>query len=289
MNRLKEVKKIYDETPIPDELHMQIQQMIKNNVQSTRPRYRSSWFAIPLGIATAFIFLLNTSGAFAATVSDIPLVGYIAKIFTITSYQKEDASKYVDVKIPALKETGNSELEKQINTEIKEKINETVSQSEKNAEQYYHAFLETGGDESDFLPVIINVDYEIKSSNDDFVSFVITKLENHTSVETEKYFYNINLKTGEMITLQDLYGPQYKEVINPQITQQIKEREESNENQMFFHDHGLTFKTIADDQKFYINDSNQFVIVFDKYEIAPGAMGFPEFILSSLPNLTCIQ
>lgn len=286
MNRLKETKKIYDETQIPDELQEQIKQVIKNNVQSTRSKYRVSWFALPLSIATAFVFLVNTSDVFAATVSDIPLMGYIAKIFTITSYQKEDTSKYVDVKIPALKETGNSELEERINKEIKEKINETVSQSEKNAEQYYRAFLETGGDESDFLPVIINVDYEIKSSNEDFVSFVITKLENHTSVGTEKYFYNINLKTGEIITLQDLYGSQYKELINPQITQQIKEREESNENQMFFHDYGLEFKTISDEQKFYINESNQVVIVFDKYEIAPGAMGFPEFILSSSPNLT---
>lgn len=289
MNRLKEAKKIYDETQIPDELDMQIKQVINNNVKSIRPKHHASWFAIPLGIATAFIFLVNTSDAFAATISDIPFVEYIAKIFTITSYQKEDTSKYVDVKIPALKETGNSELEERINKEIKEKINEAVSQSEKNAEQYYRAFLETGGDESDFLPVIINVDYEIKSSNDDFVSFVITKLENHTSVGTEKYFYNINLKTGEIITLQDLYGPQYKELINPQITQQIKEREAADENQMFFHDYGLEFKTIADNQNFYINNSNEVIIVFDKYEIAPGYMGFPEFILSSSPDLTSTQ
>ncbi|MTL84275.1 DUF3298 domain-containing protein, partial [Turicibacter sanguinis] len=31
--------------------------------------------------------------------------------------------------------------------------------------------------------------------------------------------------------------------------------------------------------KFYLNEQNQIVIVFDKYDIAPGYMGFPEFIV----------
>ena len=30
---------------------------------------------------------------------------------------------------------------------------------------------------------------------------------------------------------------------------------------------------------FYINDENQLVIVFDEYEVAPGSMGTPEFVI----------
>ena len=39
------------------------------------------------------------------------------------------------------------------------------------------------------------------------------------------------------------------------------------------------FKSIAIDQNFYINDENQLVIVFDEYEVAPGSMGTPEFVI----------
>ena len=39
------------------------------------------------------------------------------------------------------------------------------------------------------------------------------------------------------------------------------------------------FKSIAPDQNFYINDENQLVIVFDEYEVAPGSMGTPEFVI----------
>ena len=35
----------------------------------------------------------------------------------------------------------------------------------------------------------------------------------------------------------------------------------------------------APDQNFYINDENQLVIVFDEYEVAPGSMGTPEFVI----------
>ena len=41
------------------------------------------------------------------------------------------------------------------------------------------------------------------------------------------------------------------------------------------------FQSIEDDQSFYINNSGQLVIVFDEYEVAPGSMGMPEFVIPS--------
>ena len=39
------------------------------------------------------------------------------------------------------------------------------------------------------------------------------------------------------------------------------------------------FKEIKADQNFYFNSSNDLVIVFDEYEVAPGSMGNPEFVI----------
>ena len=39
------------------------------------------------------------------------------------------------------------------------------------------------------------------------------------------------------------------------------------------------FEKIADDQNFYINNEGNIVICFDKYEVAAGAQGSPEFVI----------
>ncbi|MDE7061582.1 MAG: RsiV family protein, partial [Lachnospiraceae bacterium] len=33
------------------------------------------------------------------------------------------------------------------------------------------------------------------------------------------------------------------------------------------------------DRNFYLNAENKLVIVFDEYEVAPGSMGMPEFVI----------
>ena len=56
-----------------------------------------------------------------------------------------------------------------------------------------------------------------------------------------------------------------------------------NEYDIYFNDFQdetqLLFKEISKDQKFFINDDGNIVICFDKYEIAPGATGSPEFVI----------
>ena len=37
--------------------------------------------------------------------------------------------------------------------------------------------------------------------------------------------------------------------------------------------------TVSPDHNFYINNKGDLVIVFDKYEVGPGSMGTPEFII----------
>ena len=55
------------------------------------------------------------------------------------------------------------------------------------------------------------------------------------------------------------------------------------------------FKEIERDQDFYINGQNKLVIVFEEYEVAPGNMGRPEFVIdtsilkSILPQPSLLQ
>lgn len=43
---------------------------------------------------------------------------------------------------------------------------------------------------------------------------------------------------------------------------------------------GLDFVTLDDRHNFYWDKDGNLVIVFDKYEVAPGSMGTPEFVIN---------
>jgi hypothetical protein len=89
---------------------------------------------------------------------------------------------------------------------------------------------------------------------------------------TDRVAYNYNLNTGEELKLSYLFKKDfnYKDYINNEILKQMKTGED-----IYFHDEG-GFKTISDDQRFYLADGN-IVIYFTQYEIAPYAAGIPEF------------
>lgn len=39
------------------------------------------------------------------------------------------------------------------------------------------------------------------------------------------------------------------------------------------------FQSIDADQNFYLDEENRLVILFDEYEVAPGSMGMPRFLI----------
>ena len=42
---------------------------------------------------------------------------------------------------------------------------------------------------------------------------------------------------------------------------------------------GEEFATVSADHNFYWNENGDLVIIFDKYEVGPGSMGTPEFVI----------
>lgn len=137
--------------------------------------------------------------------------------------------------------------------------------------------METGGTPEEWAEhnIQIVVGYEIKQQNNDYLSFIIRGTENWTNAYSETKYYNLDLKTGKFVTLQDMLGSHYIELANECIREQIAEREKAGE--VFFTAEEGGFWGISEDTKFYINENNRPVIVFEKYEIAPGSSGEIEF------------
>ena len=269
----------YHSVDIPPELDFAVSSALR---EGERRRRRARWQGRALASLAAccasFVLLVNASPAFASAVYQVPVLGDLARVVTVTEYSIADEERLIDVRLPAVEDTGHSDLEQRINTEIQTRIDAVLAEAQARAEETKEAFVATGGDPDEFMPVIIDVDYEVKCRNDQYLSFVIFKTETKASAYTEFFCYNIDLETGTDLTLQDMLGPDYREIANQVIREEIARRSQDPDNVYFDGTDGIQgFQSIAADQPFYINEAGNPVVVFEKYEIAPGYMGQQEF------------
>lgn len=276
----EQAKDRYQKIEIPDELSFSIEQaLFKGKKKKKIYRQIKHFTAIVAGFFLCFIIGVNSNTAFAGIMYEIPMLGTVAKLFTFSSYEEEREDSYLTVNIPEIKNTGNSVLEERINNEIRLKMKEVLQQAEQRAKDYREAYIETGGDPEKAWKMEIDIDYELKCSTPNYLSFVIWKSESLASSYSEQYYYNIDLQTGKELSLRDLLGPNYIEICNCIVKEEIKARRENGED-FFGNDkesEALAFQSIDENQTFYINQEGVVVLTFEKYSIAPGYMGIQEF------------
>lgn len=284
MSILKKAKQTYNLIEIPQELGYVVNRAVHENKVHKRESMRTWLKGATATLATTFalfVILLNTNESFAKAMEDVPIIGSIAEVFTVREYKEESEVELIEAKIPAIRNTGNTDLENRINYEISSKINEVLEEAKQRAEEYKNAVLATGGTMEDFIPTQINIDYEITYQDEKLISFVITKSESFASAYQEQYFYNIDIENGKELNLKDVLGANYKEIVDAEVNKQIAERKaQDEENNLYFTPEEGGFSGIDNEyQEFYINEDKKVTIVFQKYDIAPGYMGIQNFVI----------
>lgn len=286
MSKLEIMKERYDQIAIPEELNARINREIEKSRERQEEKGRvggnHSFKKVIRGVGAAaaavcilFIAALNVSPVFAKEAEQFPMIGGLARILTFRSYETEKDDIAVSVEIPTVEmiaeDTGIAVDE--INQEILARCNQYAAEALQRAEEYRAAFLETGGTPEEWAEhdIRITVGYEIKQQNNDYLSFIVRGTENWSNAYHESRYYNLDLRTGEMVTLKDMLGDDYEGLANESIREQIAERQKAGE--VFFTAEEGGFVGISEDAKFYINERNRPVIVFGKYEIAPGSSG----------------
>lgn len=294
MGKLERMKEKYDQIAIPEELDFRI----KREIQKSRKQQdekkkagRSRRFkrvirgaeAAAAAACILFTAALNTSPVFAKEAGQFPVIGSLARVLTFRSYETEKDDIVMSVEIPTIEVTtgGTGLTADEINQEILARCEQYAGEARLRAEEYRSAYLETGGKQEDWAEhdIEITVSYEIKQQNNDYLSFVVRGNENWTNANSESKYYNLDLRTGETVTLKGMLGEGYVELVNESIREQIAERQKAGE--VFFTAEEGGFAGISEDAKFYINEANHPVIVFDKYEIAPGSSGEVEFEITA--------
>lgn len=286
MKELEKSRETYENIAIPKELEGRVQEAIELSRRKREKRLarsrRKRVYKWALGMAAAFMVVttigLNTSEAFAMEVQKIPVIGELARILTIRSYEKTEGDMQIAAEIPGvdLGENGR-ELSDEVNAQIEKMTAQYEREAVQRAEEYKKAFLETGGTEEEWAEhdIRIHVWYEIKNQTEDVLSFVVKGTESWTSAYAETRYYNLDLESNEFLTLADFLGQDYVEKANECIRGQIEERTRKGET--FFAPEEDGFETIEAEPDFYVNEKGNPVIVFEKYAIAPGASGEVEF------------
>lgn len=295
-------KQGYNQIPMPEQLNEMVNDVfndyeknqkkkemdyMKNNVVYKTCNTTKKIF-IRTGVSIAacfgvFIIGLNSSESFAKGVENIPFIGTVAKVLTIRSYEDTNEDRTIKAEVPQIEVESDKEEVKQavvdINKEIEALVDEHIKEAETHIAEYKEAFLETGGTEEEFTAKNIhaNVVYEVKAQNDKIISIVITSYEDWSNAYTEQFFYTLDLSTGDVITLKDVLGDNYINKANDAIRDEMKQRVQEDVDMTYFTEDEGGFVSIDENTQFYVNEAGNPVVVFAKYEVAPGFMGIQEF------------
>lgn len=278
---LDELKKKYLETPIPSQLDFVVKKALQESRVTTMKKNRLNRARITAAsIAAALVILIvgvNTSPAFAQNLSKVPVVGSIVRVITLREYKVNEGQYMADIKVPEIQGMENKALENSLNEKYLAENKELYQQFMAEMK----AMEEKGSGHKG-----VSSSYEVKTDNDTIFSVCRSILTIEGSSNTELKYDTIDKKKQVLISLPSLFkDDSYVDVISKNIISQMREEMKSDEGKIYWLDDQVEdvpiepFEQISKDQNFYINTEGKLVISFNKYDVAPGYMGTPEFVI----------
>lgn len=280
MNRqeqMERMKKEYEQIEAPEAALAAVQKGIgRAREEKRRGVQRKRWGAIAAAVV-ALIALPNLSPQVALAVADIPVLNRVVQMVTWDSYQQrtEDGRFEANVQTPELVAQGDAQLQSsvgEINGEVRAHAQQMIDQFQQEMEAQGGVYG-------------LDVQYQVVTDTARWFTLQITTLETAASGAQSVQYYNLDKATGQYVQLSDLFATDsdYVAVISQDIKAQMKQRMAEDDGQVYFIDTDMPqddFQQIAADQNFYYNQDGQLVIAFDEYQVAPGSMGCPQFVIN---------
>ncbi|MNO57207.1 Anti-sigma-V factor RsiV [compost metagenome] len=277
-DHLKDLHKEYNEVPIPEQLDFIVNHSLKHSLKERRKkRSKYKWFASVGVAAIVFLIAINTSITMASALSSIPGVDRLIKVLTIKEYIVAEDNYDADIKVPAVTNMENKNLELGLNNKY---LNENKALYDK-FQAEIEALKKQGGGHFG-----LDTGYEVKTDNDRIFSLGRYVIESSGSSSEEVTFDTIDKVNQILITLPMLFkDEQYIDRISQNIKAQMIAQMKADPDIVYWipesGDELSTdmFTSISKDQSFYINNDGKLVIVFNEYDVAPGFMGSVEFVI----------
>lgn len=307
--QLRQLQEEYENMIIPEagreRLQAGIDRARMEKKRAEHARRRSAWTAVAAA-AVVMIALPNTNMQIAHAMENIPLLGGFFRLVTVRQYNYSDENHDAEVELAQInygedagegasvgevaaapKGTAAGSVEgvgqeaavanlsedgvEAVNQDMETTVEELIRQFEDTlSEEGYHG---------------LHVSQEVVTDNDRYYTVKLSVLETEASGYEHNQFYTIDKQTGNVVTLEDLFaeGSDYISAISENIKTQMKEQMAADEGVIYFLDNDdmpeFNFQGITEQTNFYFNEKDELVIAFDEYEVAPGSMGAPEFVI----------
>ena len=272
--KIKELAKA-EHREVPQSVVKVIDDTLEDLPDSDGKAHRRNYVSKIVGIAACFVLVLfvvmpNVSPAYAEALEHVPVVGKLVELVTIRNYIYSDGNYEMDIKVP----------EVQNQNEAGEFINKDVNQL---TEALVNQFYETLGASQSEGYGAIYLDYDAVTETPQWFTLKLTVTE--TAADSDSYFkfYNIDRVKGEIVELGDVFESQAGlNLVSSEIERQMKERMTVNPEQVFWMDEEeftSNSPLLESEHNFYWNKDGNLVVPFDKYEVGPGYIGAPEFVI----------
>lgn len=280
-NQMDRLKEDYMNVPIPEELDFVVRKALKNrSINNMNNNRVYNWLAgVAATAAVAVIALtvaVNSSPVVAQELSKSPIIGGIVKVLTFKEYTVKEGHFDADIKVPEITGLDNKTLENSINAKY-------LEENQKLYKQFVTEMNELKRQGSGNIGAYSG--YEIKTDNDRIMSVgrweTITAADSYTAWKYD----TIDKKNQILLTLPSLFkDDRYVDIISKNTIDQMWTQVKADECKSYWLDDGVTmpedfFKKIDPNQNFYINKDGKLVISFDQFEVGPGYMGTPEFVI----------
>ena len=222
------------------------------------------WLTSAAAVIALFIALPNTTATVAHAMEQIPILGALVKVVTFREYHYEDGTNHAAVQAPEL--LSDAKAAGEINEDVKVYVNQILAD--------FQSRLEADGETHQGL----DITYSVVTDSESWFTLRLDVLETMASGYQYQVLYHIDKTTGQTVALADLFRPDsdWRTALNGELLGQMNALMESDEGGTYFTEE---FTGIPDKQNFYWKESGELVIVFDEYQVAPGSMGCPEFVI----------
>ena len=265
-----------EQTDIPDSVKNRIEQTLVDLPEKKPVKKQIRILPRIAASAACFVFIIlfllpNVSVTYAQALEQLPVIGDLVRVVTIRNYYYDDNHWKMDINIPQI-ESEDSKSVDYINKDVSELTTALINR--------FYEDLEINGNKGYGS---LNVDYEVVTNTDSWFTLKLTVCQTAASSNTYFKFYHIDKKQGKIVELGDLFNTdKFSDILVAEIKMQMQEQMANDENISYWINNsgiGEEFATVSADHNFYWNENGDLVIIFDKYEVGPGSMGTPEFVI----------
>ena len=265
-----------EQTDIPDSVKNRIEQTLVDLPEKKPVKKQIRILPRIAASAACFVFIIlfllpNVSVTYAQALEQLPVIGDLVRVVTIRNYYYDDNHWKMDINIPQI-ESEDSKSVDYINKDVSELTTALINR--------FYEDLEINGNKGYGS---LNVDYEVVTNTDSWFTLKLTVCQTAASSNTYFKFYHIDKKQGKIVELGDLFNTdKFSDSLVAEIKKQMQEQMANDENISYWINTsgiGEEFASVSADHNFYWNENGDLVIIFDKYEVGPGSMGTPEFVI----------